>query len=404
MRWLLVLVIACHASAAPDATPTVVVKQQPFVRRVTAEGNLRAVKATPLVAPNLGDAAGPMKIAWIADDGVNVKKDDVVVRFDPTDPEKQLRDGQADLESADARLGEENLKSKTAVADRERTADLAGKELIQTKQFQNKDQEIFSRNQIIEGEIDETLATAKKEHAERAKEVEKNLSRSKASIINVEQAKAKLTIAHAKTALTAMEIRAPHDGVFVLARDWRGNMPRVGDQMWPGQHIAEIPLLDAMEVEVFVLEIDGTGLAKDQRAEVKIEARPDAVFNGKIRLVDKLAKPRQPGVPVQYFAVVVELEKTDRDAMKPGQRVHADLVLDETKALVVPRQAVFTEKETSRVFRRTKTGWEPVTVELGPATSGRVVVKSGLNEGDEIALRDPTRALDQGSGSGSGSQ
>lgn len=404
MRWLILILVACHGNAAPDAVPTVTVKKQPFVRRVTAEGNLRAVKATPLVGPNLGDAGGPMKVAWIAEDGVNVKKDDVVVRFDPTDPEKQLRDGQADLESADARLNEENLKSKTAVDDRARTAELAGKELIQTKQFQNKDQEIFSRNQIIEGEIDESLATAKKEHAERAQAVEKNLARSKASIINVEQAKAKLAIAHAKNALTAMELKAPHDGVFVLARDWRGNMPRVGDQMWPGQHVAEIPLLDAMEVELFVLEIDGTGLAKDQRAEIKIEARPDRTYPGKVRLVDKLAKPRQPGVPVQYFAVVVELEKTDRDTMKPGQRVSADLVLDETQALVLPRQAVITEKDKSIVFRKKGEGWESVTVELGSATSGRVVVKTGLNEGDEIALRDPTRKLGDGSGSGSGSQ
>ena len=395
------LVAACGGSTAPDAVPALKVTRAPFVRRVTAEGNLRAVKATPLVAPQVGDAGGPMKVAWLAQDGINVKAKDVVVRFDPTDPEKQLRDGQADLESANARLGEENIKSRTAVAGRETSAELAGKELEQTRQFQNKDEEIFSRNQIIESEIDETLAGAKKDHAEHTKVIEKKLSHSKASIINVEQQKAKLAISHAKTALESMEIRAPHDGVLVLARDWRGNMPRVGDQLWPGQGVAEIPLLDAMEVEVFVLEVDGSGLLKGQRADVRIEARPDQVFHGKIRLVDKLAKPRQPGVPVQYFAVVVELEKTDREMMKPGQRVHAELVLDEESALVIPRQAVFSKDADNVVYRKSKTGWDAVKIELGPATSGRVVVKSGLVEGDEVALRDPTRALDEGSGSGS---
>ncbi len=390
-------------AASVETVPTVVLKKEPFVRRVVAEGNLRAVKATPLVAPQLGDSSGgPMKVAWLATDGVNVKAGEVVVRFDPTDPEKQLRDGQADLDSANAKLGEENIKSEAAVADRDTTAELAGKELDQTRQFQSKDQEIFSRNQIIESEIDETLAGAKKDHAEKAKTIERSLSHSKASVINVEQQKAKLAISHAKTALESMEIRAPHDGVLVLSRDWRGNLPRVGDQLWPGQAVAEIPLLDAMEVEVFVLEVDGTGLLKGQKAAVRIEARPDAVYSGKIRLVDKLAKPRQPGVPVQYFAVVVELEKTDRDAMKPGQRVHADLILDEESAIVVPRQAVFNKDTKNLVYRRGKTGFEPVPVELGPATSGRVVVKSGLAEGDEIALRDPTRTLEQlGSGSGS---
>jgi len=45
-----------------------------------------------------------------------------------------------------------------------------------------------------------------------------------------------------------------------------------------------------------------------------------------------------------------------------------------------------------------------VPIELGPATSGRVVVTRGLSAGDVIALRDPSVRLDAGgSGSGSGS-
>ena len=55
---------------------------------------------------------------------------------------------------------------------------------------------------------------------------------------------------------------------------------------------------------MFVLEVDGSGLAEKQPAELVIEARPDITYKGKIKLVDKLAKPREPGVPVQYFAVV----------------------------------------------------------------------------------------------------
>ena len=63
-------------------------------------------------------------------------------------------------------------------------------------------------------------------------------------------------------------------------------MPRVGDQLWPGQGVADIPLLDEMEVEVFELEIDANGLKEGQPAEVTIEARPGQVWPGKIRLVE----------------------------------------------------------------------------------------------------------------------
>src|SRR5438477_12880178 len=90
-----ILIISRPAS---NAIPTVRVAGAPFVRRVSAEGNLKAVKATPLTAPR--SAPGALKIAWIADDGSLLRKDDVVVRFDPTDFERELMGGNEDHTTA----------------------------------------------------------------------------------------------------------------------------------------------------------------------------------------------------------------------------------------------------------------------------------------------------------------
>jgi multidrug efflux pump subunit AcrA (membrane-fusion protein) len=385
---------------ADVATYTVAVER--FVRRVTAEGNLRAVKATPLSAPRSSGWMGPVKLAWLAADGTRVAAGDVVVRFDPSEPEKQLRDGQADLDSATTRLRQESVKSNAAVAGRDSDAVMARDELDQTRKFQSKDQMIFSRNQIIESEIDEHLAGARQGHAETAKQIERRLSRSNAAVIGVERQKAELAISHAEASLKSMELVAPTAGIFVLERNWRGEMPKPGESLWPGQIVAQIPVLDEMEANVYVLEVDGSGLAENQRAEVVIEAQPDRKFDGTVRIVDKLARPRQSGSPVQYFGVVIKLATTDRAVMKPGQRVRATLVLEQQEAIAVPRQAVVDREGKPTVYRRGPAGFAPIAVELGPATSGRVVIKRGLTAGDVIALRDPTRAADT-AGSGSGS-
>jgi HlyD family secretion protein len=387
------------AGARGDDVATYTVARQGFVRRVTAEGNLRAVKASRLSAPRGAARIGPMKIAWLAPDGALVKKGDVVVRFDPSDPEKQLRDGKADLDSANARLREESIKSGAAVDGRNTDAMLARDELEQTRRFQSKDQAIFSRNQIIESEIDEHLAAARQTHAESARQIEARLARSNAAVIGVERQKAESAVAHAQAALDSMAIVAPSDGIFVIDRSWTGALRKPGDVIWPGQGVGEIPVLDDMEAQVYVLEVDGSGLAEHQVAELVIEARPDRVYRGTIRIVDKLAQPRQQGSPVQYFGVVIQLDTTDRDAMKPGQRVRATLVLDQQDALVVPREAVINRDSKNVVYRRTAAGFEPVVVELGPATSGRVVIARGLAAGDVIALRDPTQRDQAGSGS-----
>jgi len=391
-----------HAAVHDDVT-TFTVKKDKFVRRVNAEGNLRAVKATPISAPQ-SMGLGALKIAWLATDGTLVKKGDVLVKFDPSEPEKQLRDGEADRAKADAQLKAESIKSKAAVADRATDATMAKDELEQTRRFQSKDSQIFSRNQIVESQIDEQLAGQKQDHAEQAQKIESRLSRSNTAVIAVERQKADLAVNHATQALKSMEIVAPHDGIFVMSRNWRGEQPKLGDTLWPGQKVGEIPLLAEMEAEVFVLEVDGSGLAEKMPAELVIESRPDLKFTGKVRLVEKLAQPRQQGSPVQYFAVVVELDKTDHDVMKPGQRVQATLVLDSEDAIVVPREAVIDKDGKNVVYRRGADGsFQPVPVELGAATAGRVVVK-GLADGDVIALRDPTRKVEAaGSGAGSGS-
>src|SRR5262249_50858230 len=141
---------------------------------------------------------GPVKIAWLAPDGSRVKAGEVVVRFDPTDPEKQLRDGEADLDSANAKLHKETIKSQAAVRDRQTDASLAADELDKTRKLQAKDEMIFSRNQIIESQIDEKLAGAKQDHATSAEKIERSLSQSNAAVIAVERQKAELAITHAK--------------------------------------------------------------------------------------------------------------------------------------------------------------------------------------------------------------
>ena len=79
----------------------------PFTRVVIAEGYLRPVKATPLTAPNRGRA---LLIAWLAEDGAQVKKGDVVIRFDSEEATRALADGQADREAALSRIHKEKLQ------------------------------------------------------------------------------------------------------------------------------------------------------------------------------------------------------------------------------------------------------------------------------------------------------
>ena len=189
-------------------------------------------------------------------------------------------------------------------------------------------------------------------------------------------------------------MRAPHDGIFRIKKVW-GRKPEVGQMVWGGNAVAEIPKPETMEAQVYVLEADAGGLEVGLPATVVLEAHPDVAYTAKVGKVAALAQRRDHRVPIQYFTVTLELDSTDTLVMKPGQRVRAEIVLDErSDVLSVPRQAVFEKDGEKIVYVHNGGGWEATEVELGPSSLGRLVIASGLEAGDRIALRDPTRPAD----------
>jgi HlyD family secretion protein len=381
----LLLFTACHRDSA---LPTFKVSAATFTRRITAEGNLKAVKATPLTAPH--DAPGALKIAWLADDGAIVKKDDVVVRFDPTDFEKELKSGNEDHSQATNNITKTDVQARATRANLTRDRNQAESELLSAKHFKFDDAEIFSRYQRIEAEVDQTLAGERKTNAERVIGIRDGLTKTDRDLLAIEDRKAALRIRNAEQGLHSLEIRAPYDGILVFQRDWRGDIPKVGGSCWPGQSIGEIPDLQSMKAEVFVLEADAAGLAPEKKAAVTLESNPTVTYSGKILTVDKLARPRTRGVPVQYFGVTIALDKTDPRVMKPGTRVRALLeVENRAKAFAIPRQAMFEKEGKKLVYRRRGAQFDAVPVEIASATAGRIVVTKGIREGDELALIDP---------------
>ncbi|HEX3126501.1 MAG TPA: efflux RND transporter periplasmic adaptor subunit [Thermoanaerobaculia bacterium] len=387
--WLLAASLPHRAPAVPIET----VRPRDFARLVPAEGVLRSVHSTPVSVP-VG-APGPFRVGWIADDGTRVKAGEPVIRFDPSEIEKELENAADELATARVKAEKERAHGLAEVRKLERDLALAHEELSAAREFQKKDETVYSRIEITESEIDEELARNREAHARETRRGREALSGTELELLGIDMRKADAKIRRARESLAALTVTAPHDGVLVLKRNWRGEAIRVGDTVWNGQPLAEIPDLAQMQAEVYVLEADAGGLAPGKPATVSLESRPDVEHAARIGRVDPLAKPRFRGSPVQYFGVTLSLDRTDPGVMKPGQRVRALLRLDERpRALTVPRQAVFERDGKTILYRMKGEAFEPVEVALGPSGAGRVVVESGLRPGDAVALADPTRPLE----------
>jgi HlyD family secretion protein len=372
----------------PTDVPTLVVSKAAFERRVVAEGNLEAADATPVTAPV--NAQGQLKVAWLIPDGTPVKTGDVVVRFDPSEMERSLRDGESDETAAKSRISGMRADTGGAIRNLERDGALAREELQGADRYKIEDPQIFSKQEIIRSEIDRTLATKRIATSDAVRSIRQDVAKVDLDLLDIERRKAGIAIDRASKGLEALEIKAPHDGILVYKRDWRGEIAKVGDALWAGQPVGEIPNLKTMQARVYVLEADAGGLAPGLPATVVVEAHPTNEYKAKIKKVDTLAKRRTGWIPVQYFGATLELAATDPAVMKPGQRVRAVLALDaRADAISIPRNAIFEKDGKKIVYKRSGAEFTPAEVTVGPAAVGRVVVETGLAVGDEIALRDP---------------
>ena len=127
------------------------------------------------------------------------------------------------------------------------------------------------------------------------------------------------------------------------------------------------------------------------------------MIRAEVTRVDAVAKPRQRNVPVQYFGATLALAANDFAGFAPGERVRARIVVAaEDAALAVPRQALFDRDGKKIVYRLQGARFVPVAVEIGAQGLGLAVVRSGLVEGDLVALADPTSAPRLATSSGAG--
>ena len=377
-------------SVGPPGIATVRVHPGRFVREVVAGGTFKAVKATPIMAPL--ESGREQKIAVLARDGVLLKTGDLVVEFDPWGAQKEAADGNADVAAAEAKIAkskaEAGKNSRSLSLDR----DVAKEDLDRAETFQITDTQLYSKTAIIESALDRDLFTKKADVAGRKLATSGKLSAADRALGEIEAGKARVKVAMAEKSLKTLRIVAPHDGLLMLEKKWTGGTAFVGDSVWPGQKIGEIPDLSELEAKVFVLEADAAGLKAGLLARLSIEGRPGEEYAAKVSRVDALAKPREQQSPVKYFETTLSLEKTNPALMKPGQRVRAVIELEAADGVIaIPRGALF-EKDGKRVvYRGEGGGFVPVEVTVGRNSVSRVVVEKGLRDGDRVALRDPSR-------------
>ena len=274
-----------------SGVPVVTVVRAPFARRVKAEGNLKATKATPLVAPGTDIS---LKIAWLAADGIRTSSRG---RARALRSERSPRRRCATARPTDgttSRSSEGDDQVGAAIADRESDAVLAGDELDQTRKFQSKDARSSRATRSSSRRSTSSSRARSRTRGTKAKQARRSGRDSNSAVITVERQKADLAIHHAPTALTEhADRRAARRHLSCCTATGAASSAELGDSLWPATGgRARSRCSTRWRPRCSCSRSTAAGSPRAGRATVVIEARPDTDLPGEIRLVDKLAKPR----------------------------------------------------------------------------------------------------------------
>jgi multidrug efflux pump subunit AcrA (membrane-fusion protein) len=388
-----------------EARPlTMVIEPRDFTLSISANGELQSAESLAIAVPPV--PVHQLRIASVIPDGRRVEKGDVLVEFDRTELDLQALEHNYDLEMADQKLSRGELSvgaEKTDIIKDKKVAEL---ELNKIREFLPKNEEIFSRRQIVEGQLDESYTAKRIVFADGRLELKGKVYSLSEAILLLERQKAQSKIQQVDKALTSLKLLSPASGVVVYNDPgffFGGHSLMPGRVVYIGMTLFNLVNPNNMESKFFVLEKDAGELRTGQSVNITLDPYPGIEVTGKVKSIDKVARPIDRDSPIKYFQTIVSIDKTDPAIMKPGVKLKARIIAGELKsAIVIPRSAVVKKDSDFVVYAENgPAGFDEIPVKLGQGDLIQVTVTEGLSAGRVIALNPPDLKREQKKTAGS---
>ena len=276
-----------------------------IVQTVSATGKIQPeteVKISPEVAGEIIDLP--------VEDGMAVKKGDLLVRIKPDSYKALLEQQEAAISAAKAT----NLQQKAT--------------MLKAEQDYKRAQDMFAKR---------TISVQEYNNAEAAAEVAKNTYES--SLHDIERAQA--ASSQARDQLSKTTIYSPIDGVITILNSKLGERV-VATNQFAGTEVMRVADLSHMEARIDVNENDVVNVKVGDKANVKIDAYGDRKFHGTVYQIGNTGKTTGTGTQEEVTNFEVKIRIQDHDVvLKPGLSCTADIETAMVKDVVaVPMQAV----------------------------------------------------------------
>jgi HlyD family secretion protein len=378
--------VASFLSRSGAEADTLVLSPRTISFWVEAAGTLRATSVQNFGAPPEFSNYWQFQIVSMIPEGRAVKKGEVLLNFDAQKTRDDLQRFQNELDQANKEL--EKTRVQIDLERQELSARLSTAENNYQK-LKLKQKTTGLTEKLNEVEIDQLGLEQARREVEALKdriEWHKRSSEATYQVIASKKARAENKVNQIKRGMENFQAKADRDGVVVYKTKWNGERFQVGETVWSGQPIMEIPDLNTILAEAFVPEVDIGKVKTEQRAEITIDAFPGKTYTGKVKNIGTLVRPKAWDILNKILEVRIALDELDTSIMRPAMSIKTRI---ETAAindcLAVPLKAVRSTADGALVKVKTDAGWREQKVKLGESNGTDIVILEGLKAGDRIA-------------------
>ena len=360
-----------------------------FYIDIYEEGEIEAINSINVNSPNIPWRFGNLKISDIVEDGASVKEGDTLITFDPSEVRKAILDYEDRLIVSNAELekmiAQQELEMEQLIADYEVTRISHEITRMQLESAAHESEIKRREIQLNLDKADISLDRAKEQIENRRKIQAEEM---KQKHLSIRQDEERLEEAH--LTLNKLFVIAPAPGIAIISRNWSTNSKfQMGDQCWSSQEIIKLPDLSKLKAKVNINEIDISKVTRGLKVQVRPDAFSDSIFSGYVSTVANLAQNKDNKSNIKVFPVEIVIDQSNKNLL-PGLTVSCRIIVDEIPdVLYMPIEALHVESDKSYVFKKTVSGYEKVEVQTGHTNSDYVIIESGLDKGDKVALIDP---------------
>jgi len=294
-------------------------------KKIVETGELAAVDSRSFVLLRYGRHWYQMKIIGLLKHGTAVKAGDSLIQLDPTEIKKYIIERESELETQKASF------QKLLVDHSNRRSELESNMKNETAGFNLKKLELESSRfesdktkKIKQLEFDQAKINFDK--VKKLYELNKIAQSSDLKVQRIRVERMKSEIESAYDLLPKLVIRTPISGIFQVGVSRRTReMLKVGDEIYPGTNMGNVPDLTWMKVNTTVSENDFLKIQQGQKVLIRLDALPKVGFDGEVAYISKLCRLKEEKSKQKVFDVEVKILKPD-ERLKPGMTVSCEFI------------------------------------------------------------------------------